>query len=196
MPKFDLKGIKIAEYELGANNAVSYANAQTIGDAMGVNMELRFAEARLYAEGRLAEYVREVTGGTLSIAEKYIPAAAQKVLFGSREKTRSITPSGGTAKSITGLVTGSDDSPKYVGVAGYAPDMIDTEKKFYCFHFRKAKFGLPSMAFTTKGETIQFATPTATGELMADDSATHDIIEDAIVDSEAEAIAWVDTVLA
>ena len=72
MPKFDLKGIRIAEYKLGANNAVSYENAQTIGDAMAVNMELRFAEARLYAEGRLAEYVREVTGGTVSIAEKYI----------------------------------------------------------------------------------------------------------------------------
>lgn len=196
MPKFDLKGIRIAEYKLGANNAVTYENAQTIGDAMAVNMELRFAEARLYAEGRLAEYVREVTGGTVSIAEKYIPAAAQQVLFGSREKTRSITPAGGTAKQITGLVTGSDDSPKYVGVAAYAPDMVDTVKKYYCFHFRKAKFGLPAMSFQTKGESIQFSTPTATGELMADDSATHDIIEDATVDTEAEAIAWVTAVLA
>lgn len=195
MPQFDLKGIKIAEYKLGANNAVTYENAQTIGDAMGVNMELRFAEARLYAEGRLAEYLREVTGGTLSIAEKYIPDPAKKVLFGSREKTRSITPQGGTPKEITGLVTGSDDSPKYVGVAGYAPDMVDTEKKYYCFHFRKAKFGLPSMSFQTKGESIQFATPTATGELMSDDSASHDIIEDATVDTEAEAVAWVNAVL-
>ena len=191
MPQFDLKGIKIAEYQLGANNAVTYANKQTIGDAMGVNMELRFAEARLYAEGRLAEYVREITGGTLSIAEKYIPTAAQKILFGARDKTRTVA-----AESVTGLVVGSDDSGKYVGVAGYAPDMVDTVKKYYCFHFRKAKFGLPAMSFQTKGESIQFSTPTATGELMADDSATHDIIEDATVDTEAEAIAWVTAVLA
>lgn len=193
MPQFDLKGIKIAEYKL-ENNAVTYENAQTIGDAMSVNMELRFAEARLYADGRLAEYLREITGGTLSIAEKYIPNPAKKVLFGSREKTRSITPEGGTAKAITGLVTGSDDSPKYVGVAGYAPDMVDTEKKYYCFQFRKAKFGLPSMSFQTKGESIQFATPTTTGELMPDD-VNHDIIEDATVDTEAEAVAWVNAVL-
>ena len=190
MPQFDLKGIKIAEYQLGANNAVTYANKQTIGDAMGVNMELRFAEARLYAEGRLAEYVREITGGTLSIAEKYIPAAAQKILFGARDKTRTVN-----AESVAGLVVGSDDSGKYVGVAGYAPDMVDTVKKYYCFHFRKAKFGRPSMAFQTKGESIQFATPTTTGELMADDTDTHDIIEDATVDTEAEAKAWVDAVL-
>ena len=190
MPQFDLKGIKIAEYQLGANNAVTYANKQTIGDAMGVNMELRFAEARLYAEGRLAEYVREITGGTLSIAEKYIPTAAQKILFGARDKTRTVA-----AESVTGLVVGSDDSGKYVGVAGYAPDMVDTVKKYYCFHFRKAKFGRPSMAFQTKGESIQFATPTTTGELMADDTETHDIIEDATVDTEAEAKAWVDAVL-
>lgn len=190
MPQFDLKGIKIAEYQLGANNAVTYANKQTIGDAMGVNMELRFAEARLYAEGRLAEYVREITGGTLSIAEKYIPTAAQKILFGARDKTRTVA-----AESVTGLVVGSDDSGKYVGVAGYAPDMVDTVKKYYCFHFRKAKFGRPSMAFQTKGESIQFATPTTTGELMADDTEAHDIIEDATVDTEAEAKAWVDAVL-
>lgn len=190
MPQFDLKGIKIAEYQLGANNAVTYANKRTIGDAMGVNMELRFAEARLYAEGRLAEYVREITGGTLSIAEKYIPAAAQKILFGARDKTRTVA-----AESVTGLVVGSDDSGKYVGVAGYAPDMVDTVKKYYCFHFRKAKFGRPSMSFQTKGESIQFATPTTTGELMADDTETHDIIEDATVDTEAEAKAWVDAVL-
>lgn len=196
MPQFDLKGIRIAEYKLGTNNAVTYENAQTIGDAMAVNMELRFAEARLYAEGRLAEYIREITGGTLSIAEKYIPTAAKKVLFGSREKTRSITPEGGTATQITGLVTGSDDSPKYVGVAAYAPDMVDTEKKYYCFHFRKAKFGLPAMSFQTKGESIQFATPTTTGELLPDDSASHDMVEDATVDTEAEAVAWVNAVLA
>lgn len=190
MPQFDLKGIKIAEYQLGANNAVTYANKQTIGDAMGVNMELRFAEARLYAEGRLAEYVREITGGTLSIAEKYIPNAAQKILFGARDKTRTVNQ-----ESVAGLVVGSDDSGKYVGVAGYAPDMVDTVKKYYCFHFRKAKFGRPSMSFQTKGESIQFATPTTTGELMADDTDTHDIIEDATVDTEAEAKAWVDAVL-
>lgn len=190
MPQFDLKGIKIAEYQLGENNTVTYANKQTIGDAMGVNMELRFAEARLYAEGRLAEYVREITGGTLSIAEKYIPDAAQKILFGARDKSRTVN-----AKSVAGLVVGSDDSGKYVGVAGYAPDMVDTVKKYYCFQFRKAKFGRPSMAFQTKGENIQFATPTTTGELMADDTETHDIVEDATVDTEAEAKAWVDAVL-
>lgn len=189
MPQFDLKGIKIAKYKLTAG-VVSYEDKQTIGDAMGVNVDLRFAEGRLYAEGRLAEYIREVTGGTVSIAEKYIPAAAQKILFGSRDKTRTV---GGN--EVAGLVTGSDDSGMYVGVAGYAPDMVDTEKKYYCFHFRKAKFGKPAMSFQTKGETIQFATPTTTGELMADDGTSHDMIEDATVDTEAAAKAWVDAVL-
>lgn len=193
MPQFDLKGIKIAKYKL-LSNTVSYEDKQTIGDAMGVNLDLRFAEGRLYAEGRLAEYVREIVGGTVSIAEKYIPEAAQKVLFGSRDKTRSIS-SGGTTSNVTGITTGADDSGVYVGVAGYAPDMVDTEKKYYCFHFRKAKFGKPAMAFQTKGETITFATPTTTGEIMADDSATHEIVEEAVLDTEAAAKAWVDAVL-
>ena len=193
MPKYDLKGIKIAKY-VNTSGTISYTDKQTVGDAMNVNVDLKFAEGRLYAEGRQAEFVREVVGGNVSIGVKYIPDAAQKILFGSRDKARTIT-SGGSTSSVTGLATGSDDSGVYVGVAGYAPDMVDTVKKFYCFHFWKAKFGKPAMSMNTKGDTIQFDTPTTTGELMADDSGTHEIIEEAIVDTEAKAQAWVDTVL-
>ena len=190
MPSIDLKGIKIANY-LNTNGAITYTGPQTIGDAMNVNMSLRFAEGRLYAEGALAEYIREATGGTLSIGVKYIPNAAQKVLFGAQDKTR-----GSGASAVTGLKYSAKDSSKEVGVAFYAPDLIDGVKKYTCVLIKRARFGLPDMVYNTKGENIQFNTPTTTGEFLPDHSTDQDMFEVAIVDTEAAATAWVTAALA
>lgn len=190
MPQFDLRGIRLGKY-VNTSGTISYTDFASFGGAMGANLELTFAEGRLYAEGVLAEYLRLATGGTISIATKYIPSAAQKLLFGSSDKSRTVGSS-----TVTGLQETAKDSPNYVGVAFYAPDMVDGTEKFTCVFVSKALFGAPSMAFRTKeGNTITFATPTSTGEFMPDDSSAMAIREVAIVDSAADAVAWCKAVL-
>ncbi|MEE1300373.1 MAG: hypothetical protein UHI93_07500 [Acutalibacteraceae bacterium] len=199
MPQFDLRGIKAAKY-VNTNGTITYTDAQTVGDAMNVNLELRFAEGRLYAESTLAEYMRKAVGGTISIGVKYIPSAAQIMMFNSRSNSRSITytPEGGTSTTVSaaGLVIGRKTTSAYVGVAFYAPDMVDGVEKYTCVKIARALFGPPSMTLQTAGESITFNTPTVSGEFMADDSANGDLIEVAIVDDEEAAIAWVTAVLA
>lgn len=198
MPQFDLRGIKIAKY-VNTNGTVSYTGAQSVGDAMNVNLEMRFAEGRLYAESTLAEYMRKAIGGTISIGVKYIPEAAQKTLFGSRENARNITytPAGGTSTSVsvTGLANGAKSKGAYVGVAFYAPDIVDGVDKFTCVKIARAMFGQPAMVLQTAGENIVFSTPTTTGEFMSDHSSHQDMVEVAVVDNEELAIAWRDAVL-
>ena len=77
MPQFGLRGMKIAKYAV-SNGAVVYSELQTVGAAMQANIELRRAEARLYADDGLAEYMTSATGGTISLGVKYIPDEAQK----------------------------------------------------------------------------------------------------------------------
>lgn len=190
MPSIDLRGIKVANY-VNTAGTITYTGPQSIGDAMNVNLSMRFAEGRLYAESTLAEFIREATGGTISIGVKYIPSAAQKVLFGASDQTR--TASGST---VTGLKYTAKDTPAYVGVAFYAPDMVDGVKKYTCVMIKKALFGLPDMQYNTKGENIQFNTPTTTGEFMPDDSTARNMLEVAVVDTEAKAQAWITAVLA
>ena len=102
MPQFDLRGIKIAKY-VNTAGTISYTDAQQIGDAMNANIELRYAEGRLYAESTLAEYMRKAVGGTISLGVKYIKTAAQQLLFGMRSKSHSITytPAGSTTETNT-----------------------------------------------------------------------------------------------
>lgn len=190
MPQFDLRGIKVASY-VNTAGTITYTGATSVGDAMNVNLELRFAEGRLYAESTLAEFMRKAVGGTISIGVKYIPNTAQTMMFGVTAKTRTV----GTS-SISSLVTGAKDTPNYVGVAFYSPDMIDGVKKYTAVKIAKALFGNPSMTLQTAGENIVFNTPTTSGEFLADDSTTQDMLEVAVCDTEADAIAWVTAVLA
>lgn len=199
MPQFNLLGMKVAEYH-NNNGTVTYGAAKEVGDAMTCNLELTFAEGRLYAEGKLAEYLREATGGSISIGVKYIKQAAQELMYGAQTKTRSLTytPTGSsssTTKSAVSLVHGANDTPAYVGFVCYAPDMVDKVKKFTCFFVACALFGPPAYNLQTKGQNITFATPTTTGEFQPDDSTGAVIQEIYVADDEAEAQAWCAAVL-
>lgn len=80
MPEFDLRYIQAAKYTL-ADGKVKYAEKTKVGDAMTANLELKFAEGRLYAEGRLSEYMKLATGGTISLGVKKILDEAKKMLY-------------------------------------------------------------------------------------------------------------------
>ena len=193
MAKFDLRHIQCAKY-VNTNGTITFTDKTLVGDAMQANISLRFAEGRLYAESHLAEFIRKCTGGTISLGVKYIKTAAQKLMFGLTEKTRSVTPAGGSATSVTSLVTKKNTVGNYVGISFYSPAMYDGVEKFDCVFIGKNMFGEPDMTLQTAGENIQFNTPTTSGEFLADDSSDGQIKEAVTVDTEALAIAWCDAV--
>ena len=186
MPTFDLRGIKIGKY-INTEGTITYDTPISMGDAISVELNLTAAEGRLYAESRLAEYKKLITGGTASVGVKYITDAAQKLLFGMSENTRNV----GTNASQKSLKATAKDIAKYVGMGFYAPDAIDGTDKYTAVFVYKVLFGAPSYVYTTKGDSIAFQTPTTTGEFLADDSENKNILETAVLDSENDAIAWI-----
>ena len=186
MPTFDLRGIKIGKY-INTDGTITYDTPVSMGDAMSVELNLTAAEGRLYAESRLAEYKKLITGGTASVGVKYITDAAQKLLFGMSENTRNV----GTNASQKSLKATAKDIAKYVGMGFYAPDAIDGTDKYTAVFVYKVLFGAPSYVYATKGDGITFQTPTTTGEFLADDSEDKNIMETATLESETDAIAWI-----
>ena len=178
MPSFDMRGIRAGKYK-NTSGAVSYESPTDVGDAMSATLELKFAEGRLYAESKLAEYIKLATGGTISLAVKYIKKAAQAMLYGATTDT-----------SKENIKFSAKDVANYVGIGFYAPDKIDGVTKYTCVWVPKALFGPPSMSYQTKGENIQFNTPTTTGEFLADDSTDELLLETEVVDSATEAVTW------
>lgn len=186
MPTFDLRGIKIGKY-INTEGTITYETPISMGDAMSVELNLTAAEGRLYAESRLAEYKKLITGGTASVGVKYITDAAQKLLFGMSENTRNV----GTNTSQKSLKATAKDIAKYVGMGFYAPDAIDGTDKYTAVFVYKVLFGAPGYVYATKGDSITFQTPTTTGEFLADDSEDKNIMEIAILANESDAVAWI-----
>lgn len=192
MPTFGLRGATVAKYN-NNEGVVTYGAPIKAGCAINVQLELRFAEARLYACDTLAEYLREALGGNITFEAKYFPQAAQVLMFGATTKARSVSYQAGgetVSATVTSIVTSADDEPGYVGFAAYAPDLVDGEKKFTAFYVAKAKFSPPNLNYQTKSESITFQTPTTTGEFMPSDATGMVIQEVAVCNSEAEAQAW------
>ncbi len=186
MPGFDLRHFMVAKYNYDkTQKKVSYGEAVSMGDAMTANLELKFAEGRVFAEGAMAEFLKKVTGLSISQGVKYIPAAAQKLLFKAYELQRTVSTS-----AVKSLAFGKASTGQYVGSAFYAPDMIDGVEKFTAVFVHKVLFGPPSMTYQTLSDSITFQTPTTTGEGLVDD-AGH-LFEFLPLDTEAEAIAWID----
>lgn len=194
MPTYGLRGATVYPYN-NNNGTVTYGTGIAAGCAINASLELRFAEARLYACDKLAEYIREAIGGTITFGAKLFPQAAQVAMFGSSTKTRSIsyTPPGGTqqTESVVSTVTGADDTPTYVGFAAYGPDQVDGAKKWTAFFVKKVKFSAPNLNMATKGENIEFQTPRTTGEFLMDDTTDRSLMEVATLDSEEAAQAWI-----
>lgn len=186
MPTFDLRGIKIGKYT-NTDGTITYDTPVSMGDAMSVELNLTAAEGRLYAESRLAEYKKLITGGTASVGVKYITDAAQKLLFGMSENTRNV----GINTSQKSLKATAKDIAKYVGMGFYAPDAIDGTDKYTAVFVYKVLFGAPGYVYATKGDSITFQTPTTTGEFLADDSEDKSIMEIATLASESDAVAWI-----
>lgn len=188
MPAFDLRYLQVAKYtKSSSGNTVTYGEKTPMGDAMTVNLDLKFAEGRLYAESALAEYMKKATGGTATAGVKYIPLEAQKLMFNAYEKQRTVS-----TQAVKSVTFGKKSTGQYVGWSFYAPDMIDGVEKFTAVFVRKVLFGPPAKAFQTMGENITFQTPTTTGEFLVDDLG--DLLEVATLDTEEDAKAWCDTV--
>ena len=199
MPQYGLKHIYAAKY-VNTAGTITYTDPQHVGDAITAQIEAENAEASLYAEDGLAEFMTAMVGGSISIGVKYIKDAAQKLLFGMQEKERSISYKNASNATVTAsvksLTIGSHDEGNYVGISFYAPSMKDGAKAFTCIFVKKALFGPPGMNFQTKGQNITFQTPTTTGRFLMDDSTGTQFYERVVVDSENAAIAWCNAVLA
>lgn len=189
---FDLRGIRAGKYTYTAStHTISYSEFFSVGDAMTAALELRFAEGRLYAESALKHYRKKVTGGSISIGVDAMELTAQQKMFGAASDSTTVSNT-----SVSGIKYGNTTSAPALGIGFYAPaDDAGGSDGFLAVFVAKAVFGPPSMNYQTVGETIQWATPTTTGEFFLPDKKADgtypEMLYIAECTSEAQAVAWI-----
>lgn len=129
----------------------SYGKPQPLAKAMTAELSVELAEATLYADDGAAEVVKEFQSGTLSLGVADIGAAVAEDLTGAKIDGNKV------------LISTSEDGGTPVAVGFRAKK---SNGKYRYFWLYRVKFGIPATNLTTKGESIEFSTPTIEGTVM------------------------------
>lgn len=162
----------------------TYSDGFVCGKAISLNVTPNYNEVKLFADNILDEYVKEFKDGTISLGTDRLPIDAQTVMFGH-------TVTGSTSTEEVTYKTG--DSANYVGVGFYIDEMLDGAKSYTGTVIYRCKFTEAADDFTTKGDSIEFKTPTLEGAISALDDGKWKITKKFATEAAAE--AWIKSTL-
>lgn len=171
-----------------ADGAVSYTNGGILAKAVEFSTEIDDTEDNnLYADNGIAESDRSFAGGSLSITTDELTQEASAAILGLTAKA--VTIDGLTG--VTELVYDDEQTTPYLGFGVIIKKKHNNAYKFRAVVFHKIMFSIPAEAATTQGETIEWQTPELSATIMRDDSEKHAWKSEATLDSEADAIKYI-----
>lgn len=136
---------KITEDE---NGEETYATPVPLAKAMTAELSIELAEATLYADDGALEIVKEFQSGTLTLGIDDIGTAVAEDLTGAKIDSNKV------------LISAGEDGGTPVAVGFRAKK---SNGKYRYFWLYRVKFGIPATNLTTKGESIEFSTPSIEG---------------------------------
>lgn len=134
-----------------ADGTPHYEGAINLGKAVSCSVDITNNEATLYGDDAIAESDTSFANGTVTLGVTDDDDTVFAPLLG-----HSIDAGGEVVK------TASDVAP-YVGCGRIVTKMVNGAYKYKVEFLYKTKFGEPSKDENTKGESIEFATPTVEG---------------------------------
>ncbi len=189
-----IKGLAAPIIGVYSNNkgTVKYANAVVAGAAVeyGVSWETS-DDNPLYADNMIKENDSGTfQSGELTLGTDDLTENITKVILGL--KTKEVTY--GSSKKVSVTVYDDDARAPYFGFGIVESHQIDNADHFRAVFLPKVQFKLPENTATTKGESIEWQTPSITAAVLrsdqVDDNGKHPWMEDAWFDNEADAIEY------
>lgn len=174
-----------------SGSTVTYANGATFGKATEISIDLNDGNSNiLYADNGPAETDTQFSGGTVTITTDELSAASLTTALGMDDEAISIASV--TTTGAKWLINNDDQVVPYVGIGGIAKKMIGGSIKYVAIILDKVKLRNFGNAITTQGETIEWQTPSLTGDIFRSDNSKHDWRRITTpLDTEAEAEACI-----
>lgn len=182
MPKIGLKHIVAAPLKEDGTYDAGYVVAKAIKATVNSNSN----DVKLYADDGVAESDKSFKDGSISLNVDDMKQKVYADMLGHEYKAA------GTGENATPetVIASAQDVAPYLGVGFYGAIKRNNQVLYQAKWLKKVQFAEPNDETETKGETVNFQTPTIEGTVFpADDSKWK---EQAEFKTEAEAIAWVD----
>ena len=151
MATIGLDKLYYAKITEGDNGNETYGTPTQLAKAMTAELSVELAEATLYADDGAAEVVKEFQSGTLTLGIDDIGVQVAQDLTGAKIDDNKV------------LISASEDGGEPVAIGFRAKK---SNGKYRYFWLYKVKFGIPATNLTTKGESIEFSTPTIEGTVL------------------------------
>lgn len=171
-------------------STVTYTGCAKLAKAVELSMELEGGDANiLYADNGPAESATQFAGGTMTIKTDDLMAEEAAAILGltlqavTNESIQTTTPQE--------LVFGEKQVIPYLGFGVIVKKQKDNVVKYMGLVLPKIQFSNPGISAVTQGETVEFQTQELSATIMRDDTADHNWCRYAILDSEADAEAYI-----
>lgn len=170
-----------------AGQAITYGTGAVIGRAISANISWERNSARLDADDVKVASDNSLIGGNIDFGMDNVSPEGRKMLFGDYEET-----------SSTGEWEDGTESAPYVGF-GFVCGVLDpttNKTKYQAMWLHKVQFAEASEAYQTKGQNVQYQTPTITGAIMAvynNEDNMPRVRRRKVFDTAAVAITWLNT---
>lgn len=159
--------------------AGTYSNAFRCGKAIQIDIEPQYAEGSLYGDNSKAEYDKEFKYADVTLNTSTLPIEAHKVMFGHTTSTEK-----------SAITYAASDESKYTGFGFYVTEKVDGQRKYVASWLAKVKFSEGAESYKTKGDAIEYQTPSITGQALAKADGVWKEVE--IFDTEEKAQEWLD----
>lgn len=165
----------------------TYEDVKIFGKAIESSFSPSLAEAELYADDALAESVTEFSKGDLTLGVSDDDDAVFAEVLG--KQTRSVTIG---EKTLNEIISTGNDIPPWVGVAQIVPKMVNGVKKYKAEILLKVKFKPYQQSAKTKGNTLEFTTPSVSGTVALAENGIYQ--KYATCSDEDEALSYIASV--
>lgn len=168
-------------------SAIVYGTGMVLGKAISGNITWNRSDNPLYADDAIAENDNGITGGKLELGMDDLTDEAMAYALGESKTTGT----GGTPD----VYETTDAAAPYMGVGYVRVRRKSGVTTYQANWIHKAQFGLQNEESQTKGETIEWQTPTLNGTLFGvknDATLATKYRERTTFETLAAAVAWLD----
>jgi phi13 family phage major tail protein len=172
-------GMKYLRYAILNEDDTTYGTIKTMGRAISASVSPNIAEGSLYADDKTAEYATAFQSAAVTLGVDDDDDATFAELLGK------------SYDEATKIVSSSiDDNPPYVGFGYIVSKIKNNLRKYRAQFFTKMKFKPFIPESKTKGDSIEFGTPSVEGLTIANNAGIWESHVEK--DTETEAITALD----
>jgi hypothetical protein len=144
-----------------ASRTFEYGDGKVAAKAIRVDMNLNISDSPLYADGEIAERLREFIDGTMAFTPDDLPPETRGDWLGNQTEEETIGD-----ETVEVLDSSADDLPGYFGFGYIIPKVKNKIRQYRAIFFPKVQFGEPNETAETKGASLTWQTPAIEGKIM------------------------------